>query len=63
MIGSRCNYKDIRLYNGSTNSNGNSGMLQICDLAGHWTAVCDYGWNCYSARAACNDLGYNDTSK
>ena len=38
-------------------------MLQICDSTGHWTAVCDYGWDCDSANAACNDLGYNSTSK
>ena len=62
MIGG-CKYKDIRLYNVSSASSGNSGMLQICDSTGHWTAVCDYHWNCYSAHAACSDLGYNDTSK
>ena len=38
-------------------------MLQICDSTGHWTAVCDYAWDCDSARVACNDLGYNATSK
>ena len=38
-------------------------MLQICDSTGHWTAVCDYGWDCENARVACNDLGYNATSK
>ena len=40
-------------------------MLQMCDSTGHWTAVCDYGWDCQNSRIACNDLGYNynDTSK
>ena len=63
MIIGGCTYKDIRLYNASSASSGSSGMLQICDSTGHWTAVCDYNWNCYSAHAACSDLGYNDTSK
>ena len=56
MIGG-CNSKDVRLYNAATNSIGNSGMLQICDSTGHWTAVCDYNWNCYNSHHACSDLG------
>ena len=58
-----CTYKAFRLYNAATNSSGNYGMLQICDSTGHWTAVCDYDWGCYNALAACNALGYNDSSE
>ena len=58
-----CTYRQIRLYNTATNSSGSSGMLQICDSTGHWTAVCDYYWRCNNAIVACRQLGYVNLSK
>ena len=58
-----CTYRQIRLYNTATKSAGSSGMLQICDSTGHWTAVCDYYWKCNNAVVACRQLGYNTLSK
>ena len=54
-----CTYGQIRLYNSTINTSGDSGMLQICDATGHWTAVCDYSWGCNEAVVACKQLGYN----
>ena len=49
----------MRLYNITTNTSGDSGMLQICDATGHWSAVCDFGWGCDVAVVACKQLGYD----
>ena len=59
IITGGCTYRQIRLYNSTTNTSGDSGMLQICDATGHWTAVCDYSWGCNEAIVACKQLGYN----
>ena len=58
-----CTYRQIRLYNTATKSTGSSGMLQICDSTGNWTAVCDFYWKCNNAVVACRQLGYNPISK
>lgn len=55
-----CTYKQIRLYNGSETQ---AGMVQICNYAGRWTAVCDFSWGCNEATAACRHLGYANTSE
>ncbi|XP_019852408.1 PREDICTED: scavenger receptor cysteine-rich domain superfamily protein-like [Amphimedon queenslandica] len=54
-----CTSGSIRLYNNRTSSsNSLSGMLQICDNNGRWTAVCGYRWRCSTSKVACKQLGY-----
>jgi deleted-in-malignant-brain-tumors protein 1 len=38
-------------------------MLQMCSVAGSWTSVCGYSWNCNEAQVACKHLGYPSTYK
>ena len=61
-----CTRGSIRLYNNGTSSsttNSSSGMLQMCDNSGRWTAVCGYRWRCTAAKVACKQLGYTSNSK
>ena len=55
-----CSHGDIRLYGGSTDSEG---MVQMCNNStgsASWEAVCDYYWGCYESVIACRQLGYSN---
>ena len=52
-----CSDGDIRLYGGSTDSEG---MVQLCNSAGSWEAVCDWYWGCDESIVACIQLGYSN---
>ena len=56
-----CSHGDIRLYGGSTDSEG---MVQMCNNSigsASWEAVCDLYWDCYESVIACRQLGYSNT--
>ncbi len=55
---SNCTYGDIRLYNGTT---ATEGSIQICTNDNKWSAMCDYVWDCIDAYVACNQLGYTES--
>ena len=54
---SPCTNGEIRLWSAYDSTPDNEGMLQICK-SGRWYAMCDYYYNCYTAKVACTQLGY-----
>ena len=49
-----CSPGDIRLVNGSRDTEG---RLEIC-YNGDWGTVCDEGWDDVDAAVACRELGF-----
>ncbi len=52
---------NIRLYNTYTSA-VEDGMVQVC-YSGTWQSVCNSGWDCSEANAACKQLGYVGASR
>ena len=51
----------MRLLEGDNLSEGNTGVVQICDNQNSWKRVCYYwDWNDYAANLVCSQLGYED---
>ena len=57
--GSMCNYGDIRLVGGSSDSEG---RVEVC-ANNAWGTVCDDGWDADNAEVVCAQLGYSPTGE
>ena len=57
-----CTDGDIRLENGTTNSEFVDGRVEIC-INGVYGTVCDDSWDNIDTSVVCRQLGYSSTGK
>ena len=59
IVLTNCTSGDVRLVNGSSDSEG---IVEVC-YQGVWTTMTGYGWDYRDARVLCRQLGYHDKCK